>query len=218
MLQTLKGLIGLPVLAAIIYFGAQSLAVQVEAELRRGAERVVSQFGERLSNPELKVSGRDLAIEGMAVSEADRKQVMTLLSNLPEVRRLAVELKVAPTAVSPFVFSAKFGAGTLWLEGSAPYQDFEEINASAPGLFPGGAISNALAPASGAPRNFSAAIAAGLQALAEMRQGQLVISDRLVTLTSEAKPASTLVEALALRLPQGYGLVLQLTPPAAATP
>ena len=335
MLQTLKGLIGLPVLAGIVYFGAQSLAVQVEAALRGGAERVVSQLGEGLLNAKLQVSGRDLAIEGLVVSEADRDQAMTSLSKLPEVGRVigglrvlstvkpflldierhgsslvitgftppgkarvelrdllaklglkvedraewalgapqvfssltafaatqlealdsglarlsdanlslsgearpevdyakflhaaasppagskTVELKVVPAAASPFVFSAKFGAGTLRLEGSAPYQDLEEIRASAPSLFQGGAISDALAPAGGAPRNFSAAIAAGLQALAELGRGQLVISDRLVTLTGEAKPASNLAESLALRLPQGYGLILQLTTPAAATP
>jgi OOP family OmpA-OmpF porin len=335
MLQTLKGLIGLPVLAGIVYFGAQSLAVQVEAELRANSERAVSQLSEGLLNAKLKVSGRDLAIDGLAVSEADREKAIASLSNLPGVgkvggglrvlstvkpfllaierhgssavitgfappgntrsalrdllaklglkvedraewalgapeafsdlaafatARLAsldpglarlsdatlslsgearpevdyakfllaaasppagsktVELKVAPSAVSPFVFSAKLGAGGLRLEGSAPYQDLEELRASAPRLFHGGAISDALAPAGGAPRNFSAAVAAGLQALAELRQGELVISDRLVSLTGEAKPASALAESLALRLPQGYGLVLQLTPPSAATP
>jgi OOP family OmpA-OmpF porin len=218
MLQTLRGLIGLPVLAGIVYFGAQSLAVQVEAGLRASAERMVSQLGEGILDPKLRVAGRDLVIEGVAVSEADRDQAVALLSYLPEIRRLAVELKVAPAAMSPFVFSAKSGAGALRLEGSAPFQDLEGIRASAPSLFPGGAISDALAPASGAPRSFSAAIAAGLQALAELRQGQLIISDRLVTLTGEAKPASNLAESLALRLPQGYGLILQLTTPAAATP
>ncbi len=218
MLQTLKGLIGLPVLAAIVYFGVQSLAVQVETGLRRSAERVASQLGDALLDAKLQVSGRDLAIEGLAASEADRDRAIASFSNLPEVRRLAFELKVAPAAVSPFVFSAKFVAGSLRLEGSAPYQDIEAIRVAAPSLFPGTAISEAVTPARGAPRNFSAAVAAGLQALAELRQGELIISDRLVTLTSEAKPAGALAESLALRLPQGYGLILQQVPPAAAKP
>ena len=215
MLQTVKGLIGLPVLAGIVYFGAQSLAVQVETELRARAERVVSHLEERVSDPKLTVSGRDLALEGVAVSEADRDQALASLSNLPQIRRLAVDLKVAPAAVSPFVFSAKFEAGALRLEGSAPFQDLEAIRAFAPSLFPGKALSDALAPAGGAPRDFPLAIAAGLQALAELRQGQLIISDRLVTLASETKPAGHLAELLALRLPQGYGLILQQTAPAA---
>ena len=215
MLQTLKGLIGLPVLTGIVYFGAQSLAAQVETELRASAERVVSQLGERVSDIKLRVSGRDLALGGVAVSETYRAQALASLSNLPQIRRLAVELKVAPAAASPFVFSAKFGAGALRLEGFAPFQDLEAIRASAPSLFPGKVLSDALAPAGGAPRDFSAAITAGLQALAELRQGQLIISDRLVTLASDTKPAGHVAESLALRLPQGYGLILQQTAPAA---
>ena len=120
--------------------------------------------------------------------------------------------------MSPFVFSAKFGSGSLKMEGSAPYKDLEQIRALAPSLCQGAAISDALAPSGGAPREFSAAIAAGLGALAELRQGDLIISDRLVTLRGETKPASNPGAPLAMKLPQGYGLVLHLTTPAPATP
>jgi OmpA-OmpF porin, OOP family len=335
MLQTLKGLIGLPILAGIIYFGAQSLAAKFEAELSASAGRVVSNLGEGILNAKARTTGRDLRIEGLALSEADRARAMTAVSGLQGVGRVigeirvlgtakpfvldierhgpravitgfappgqtraqlrhalaelglevedhtdwangappvfaslaafaltqlgaldpgaarlsdatltlsgvtrpgvdypkflvaaaskpagvkTIELDVAPATLSPFVFSAKFGPGALKLEGSAPYKDLGEIRALAPSLSQGAAISDALAPAGGAPREFSAAIAAGLRALAELRQGELLISDRLVTLRGEAKPASKPGESLALKLPQGYGLVLQLTTPAAATP
>ena len=57
MLQTLKGLIGLPVLTGIVYFGAQSLAVQVETGLRgeRGAGGVATRG--RVLDAKLQVSG-----------------------------------------------------------------------------------------------------------------------------------------------------------------
>jgi OmpA-OmpF porin, OOP family len=335
MFQTLKGLIGLPLLAGIIYFGAQSLATKMEAELSEGSGRVLSNFGEGILNAKSQASGRDLTIEGLALSQADRDRAMTAISGLqgvgkvigeirvlgtakpfvldierhglravvtgfsppgqtraqlrhalaklglevedraewangappvfaslaafaltqlesldPGVARLSdatltlrgetrsgvdyakflaaaasppagakmIELDVAPTSVSPFEFSAKFGPGALKLEGSAPYKDLGEIRTLAPSLSQGAAISDALAPAGGAPREFTATIAAGLRALAELRQGELLISDRLVTLRGEAKPASKVGESLALKLPQGYGLVLQLTTPAAAAP
>jgi len=335
MLQSLKGLIGLPILAGIVYFASQSLAVRVEAELSKTAGRVVSNLGEGIFNVRTQVSGRDLTIQGLAVSEADRDRAMTAVSGLrgvgriigeiavlvtakpfvldierrgpravitgyappgqaraqlretlanlglrvedraewangaspffsslatfastqlgaldPGVARLSdttlslrgearpgvdyakllvtaasppagartVELDLAPAPVSPFVFSAKFGAGALRLEGSAPFKDLAKIRTVAPALCPGAAISDALAPAGGAPREFSAAIAAGLRVLTELRQGELLISDRLVTLKGEAILGSKLGESLALTLPQGYGLVLQLTEPAVATP
>jgi len=335
MLQTLKGLIGLPILAGIIYFGAQSLTAKFEAELSENAGRVLSNLGEGILNPKARASGRDLMIEGLALSEGDRDRAMTAVSGLqgvgkvlgevqvlgtakpfvldierrgpkalitgfappgqsraqlrhalaqlglevedraewangappvfaslaafaltqlgaldPGAARLSdatltlrgetlpgvdypkfliaaasgpagvktIELDVAPATVSPFVFSAKLGAGALKLEGSAPYRDLGEIRALAPSLCQGAAISDALAPSGGAPREFSAAIDAGLHALAELRQGELLISDRLVNLRGEAKPASKVGESLALKLPQGYGLVLQLTTPAAAAP
>ncbi|MFY9656211.1 MAG: hypothetical protein WAK01_06450 [Methylocystis sp.] len=164
-----------------------------------------------------RLSEATLSLSGEMRPEVDYAKFLSAAASPPAGSR-TVELKVAPAVVSPFIFSAKYGAGALRLEGSAPYQDLERIRASTPSLFPRGTISDALAPAGGAPRNFSAAIAAGLQALADLGRGQLIISDRLVTLTGEAKPAGNLAESLALRLPQGYGLVLQLTTPAAATP
>jgi OmpA-OmpF porin, OOP family len=335
MLQTLKALIGLPILAGIIYFGAQSVAAKVEADLGESASQALSGFGDGIFNARALASGRDVTIEGFALSQADQDRAMTAVSSLPGVGRAidatrlletrkpfvlslqregprvvitgftppgpasaqirqglaklglevedraewangapavfaslaafassqlgaldpgvvklsdatlslrgearpgvdygkllaaaaappagakTVELDVAPTPVSPFVFSAKFGSGSLKMEGSTPYKDLEQIRALAPSLCQGAAISDALEPAGGAPREFSAAIAAGLGALAELRQGDLIISDRLVTLRGEAKPASNPGAPLAMKLPQGYGLVLQLTTPAAATP
>ena len=335
MLQTLKGLIGLPILAGIIYFGAQSLTTKVEADLGQNAGRALSGLRDEIFYVKAQASGRDVTVEGFAVSQAGRDRAMTVVSSLPGVGRAidatrlletrkpfvlsmqrqgprvvitgsappgqfreqvgqalaklglevedrtewangapevfaslaafassqigaldpgvaklsdatlslrgearpgvdygkllvaaasppsgakTVELEVAPQPVSPFVFSAKFSSGSLRLEGAAPYKDIGQIRALAPSLSPGAAISDALAPAGGAPREFSAAIAAGIRALAELRQGDLIISDRLVTLVGERKPASNPGEWLALKLPQGYGLVLRLTTPAAATP
>jgi OOP family OmpA-OmpF porin len=335
MLQTLKGLIGLPILAAIIYFGAQSLTAKVEANLGESAGQALSGLGDGIIFAKAQASGRDVTIEGIAVSQAERDRVMAAVSSLPGVGKAidatrlletrkpfllsmqregprvvvtgfappgqareqitqalaklgldvenraewangapavfagladfassqigaldpgvavlsdatlslrgearpgvdygklvvaaaappagakTVELDIAPTAVSPFVFSAKFGSGSLKLEGSAPFKDLGKIQALAPSLYPGAAILDALAPAGGAPREFSAAIAAGLRTLAELRQGDLIISDRQVTLRGEASAASNLGESLALKLPQGYGLDLHLTTPAPAPP
>lgn len=335
MLQTLKGLIGLPVLAGIIYFGAQSLASKIEADLSERAGRALSGLGDGLLNARALAAGRDITIEGLAVSQADRDQALTAVSALeglgraidatrlleirkpfvlrmqrrgsqvaltgfappgkaraqlrqalaqlglevedrlewangappifssltdfassqigfldPGVAELSdatlslrgearrgvdygkllvaavsppagaktIELDVAPTAVSPFVFSAEFASSSLKLEGSAPYKEIGEIRALASSLSRGAAISDALAPAGGAPREIAAAIAAGLRALVGLRQGALIISDRLVTLSGEANPGANVGGALALELPQGYGLVLRLTTPVAATP
>ena len=116
------------------------------------------------------------------------------------------------------MFAAKFSANSLELEGVAPYRDLAEIQALAPSLSPGAATFRALAPAGGSPREFSAAVAVGLRALTRLAQGELVISDRLVTLSGEAKPGNNVGEELALKLPQGYGLVLRLTAPTLGTP
>ena len=335
MLQTLKGLIGLPVLAGIIYFGAQSLTFKIEADLGESAGRTLSGLGEGLLHAKARASGRDVTIEGVAVSQADRDKAMTAVSGLlglaraidatrlletqrpfvlslqrqgsrvaitgyvppgearaklsqaldrlglevedrvewangappvfaslavfassqigaldpgiaklsdatlslrgqarpgvdygkflvaaasPPVGAETIELEVAPADVSPFVLSAQSASGSLKLEGSAPYKDIGEIRGLTANFFPAIAIRDALAPAGGAPREFSAAVAAGLRALAELRQGDLVLSDRLVTLSGEVKPGASVGNALALALPQGYGLVLHLTAPVAGSP
>jgi hypothetical protein len=332
MLDALKGLIGLPILAGIIYVGAQSLTAKVEADFGESAARALSGLSDGIFHAKAQASGRDVTVEGFAVSQAGRDRAMTAVSSLPGIGRAidatrlletrkpfvlsmerqgprvvisgfappgqvreqigqalaklglevedraewangapavfpslaafassqigaldpglvklsdatvslrgqvrpgvdygkllvsaaappagakTVELDVTPATVSPFVFTAKLGSGSLKLEGTAPYKDLEQIRALAPSLGQGAAISDALAPAGGAPRDFSAAIAVGLRALAELRQGDLIISDRLVTLRGEAKPGSNPGESLALKLPQGYGLVLQMTTPAA---
>ena len=200
------------------------LTVEDRAEWALGAPEVFSSLAAFAAtqlgalDPELaKLSDATLSLSGEPRPDVDYAKFLVAAASPPAGSK-TVELKLAPAAVSPFVFSAKFDVGGLRLEGSAPYQDLEAIRASAPKLFQGVAISDALAPAGRAPRNFSAAIAAELQALAELGPGQLIISDRLVTLTGEAKPASNLAKSLALRLPQGYGLILQQTTPATATP
>jgi hypothetical protein len=335
MLQTLKGLIGLPVLAGIIYLGSENLASKVEADLNQSAVRALSGLGAGLFEAKARASGRDLTIEGLAVSQADRDKAVTAVSALEGIGRVfdatrllgtqrpfvlglqregsrvvfsgfappgearaklrqafaqlglevddraewangappvfpslavfasnqiaaldpgfarlsdatlslrgvarsgvdygkflvaaasppvgaeTIELEVAPATVSPFVFLAKSAAGSLTLERSAPYKDIAAIRRLAPNFYPGAAITDALAPAAGAPREYSAAIAAGLRALAELRQGDLLLSDRLVTLSGEAKPGASVGTALALALPQGYGLVLNLTAPVPGPP
>lgn len=125
MLQTLKGLIGLPILAGIIYFGAQSLTAKVEADLAENAGRALSGIRDEIFNVNAQASGRDVTVEGFAVSQAGRDRAMTAVSGLPGVGRAIDATRLLETR-KPFVLGLQRQGPRVVITGSAPPGQFRD--------------------------------------------------------------------------------------------
>ena len=168
----------------------------------------------KLASGKVALSDAGLTIEGegrqnvvAATLEADIK------AHLPEGFALA-KFSVSDGPPSPFSFSASLRNGALTLSGYAPDSGaIEDIRAAARSRIGGGAVTDTLAQAAGAPRNFAQAITASLPTLARLASGELVVSDTSVTLSGQAPFEGAIADIrkrLAAALPQGYASIVEL--------
>lgn len=199
----------------------QTLGLEVDdrAAFANGAPPVfaeLTQFAARrleaLDPGLVRLSDAAMTLEGDARPGADYQKLLADAQAAPKGARLE-RIDVERPSVSPFVFTARLGAGVLTLQGHAPSRAYEELRALAPKLAPNVAISEGVAPAGGAPKDFAQAAAAGLAALARLDSGELTLEDRSMSLTGHAGAGVEVADRLARALPQGYGLTLRIAKP-----
>lgn len=183
-------------------------APPVFAEMTQFAARQLASLDPGL----VRLSDAALTLEGDARPGADYQKLLAEAQAAPKGARLE-RFDVERPSVSPFVFTAKLGAGVLTLQGHAPSKAYEELRALAPKVAPNVAISEGIAPAGGAPKDFAQAAAAGLAALARLDSGELTLTDRSMSLAGHAPAGVEVADRLARALPQGYALTLQIVKP-----
>lgn len=149
-----------------------------------------------------KVRGRDIILEGLADGEAELARVMAALDAVEGRRVLRSRAEILETA-TPFRLHGRRGPhGSTW-EGDVPR---EAVRAELAAVI--GADSAAgLTLAAGAPdAAWGRAAEAAATALAKLEQGEVVLEDRAITLTGEARTPAELgaAQTALAALPEGY--------------
>jgi len=161
------------------WLGAVSFSLKQLSHLKRGSVRLLNVT---------------LRLEGEARSAADYAEVKKALAGpLPAGLGLSgVDLR--PPFADPFVFMADLGANSLSLSGSVPSEAArKQVRELSRQLFRRPGLDDRLELASGAPKNWEAAVAAALRALSRLESGKVALSGLAVTIQGIAPDKGTAV-------------------------
>ncbi|HHS89411.1 MAG TPA: hypothetical protein ENJ26_03500, partial [Rhodobacteraceae bacterium] len=159
---------------------------------------------------ETSVSGRDIVVRGLANGAEEHDSLLAALDAIRGRRVVVDELEVLETA-APYMFTSEKEAGAQTYAGNVP----SEAVRSEIGEIIGAELAQPLDLAAGAPdAQWQAAVARGLEALAVLEEGGLVVSDRTVTVAGKALTPIEKAEAEAIlaNLPDGYTAQADITP------
>jgi OOP family OmpA-OmpF porin len=161
------------------WLGAVSFGLKQLSHLKRGSAR--------LFNVALKVDGE-------ARSAADYVEVKKALAGpLPTGLTISGE-SIRPPIADPFIFVADLGTNALSLSGSVPSEDArQQLRELSRQLFRRPGLDDRLELASGAPKNWDAAVIAALRALSRLESGKIALSGLAVTIEGVAPDKGTAV-------------------------
>ena len=163
----------------------------------------------KLTRGKASLSDSALTISGETGSSTAYQAALAATKGLPAGLRLAAA-DIAPPAISPFAWSARFDGKSLVLEGYVPSEEARAaLLAAARAASPGVEIVDRLQIARGAPQNFVAAASAALKALAGLGSGQIGLSDMALSISGVARAGETaesFTAALEKLLPAGLKL------------
>jgi OOP family OmpA-OmpF porin len=149
-----------------------------------------------------------VTIEGQGRENVDAATITAdAKAHLPQGFELA-RVDVAAGPISPYVFSAHSREGALTLSGHVPDSAArEKIIEAAKRLFFRAAVTDNLAIAKGAPKQFVEGATAALRSLARLAEGRLALSGGEVSLEGAAlyqKAVADIEERLAASMPRGF--------------
>jgi hypothetical protein len=161
------------------WLGAVSFSLKQLSHLKRGSVRLLDVT---------------LKLEGEARSGADYLEVKKALAgSLPTGLGIA-GVALRPPLADPFVFVANLNANALSLSGSVPSEDArKQLRDLSRQLFRRPGLDDRLELASGAPKNWKAAVAAALRALSQLETGKIALSGLAVTIQGVAPDKGTAV-------------------------
>ncbi|WP_424361631.1 OmpA family protein [Methylocystis parvus] len=215
--QPRKWWIGLPVLAALVYFAGQSLTAQIEASLKADLAARLSIDPARIA-----VAGRDVTISG-ALSQ---KEIAALRAEAGARKIVAVgdagpsapSAASAPTAAAPsppprepYVFTATLGESFVALDGKLPSDALQKrAVALAAAAGAGLAVSDGTKIDAAPPQgDYAAALDVTLDALRRLASGKVSLADGRLAIEGQGREnvrAESLSTELKSRLPQGFEL------------
>ena len=172
-----------------------------EAAARFGLD-ALRQFDEgrvELADLSLDIAGRAKSIEAYG-------QLQRLRQSVPAGVELAA-LEIIPPAASPYVWTASFDGVSLALSGNVPDGELEaRLRALVPSNI---AVSTSLILASGAPAEFDGKVLELLQALLQLEQGQVTISDGTMVLRGAPESAAVADAVTAAVVKAGGSVTLE---------
>lgn len=150
------------------WLGGVSFALEQLSLMRRGA---------------IYLNGAGLAVAGVAETPAAYKKLKSALhENLPAGFQLASDKVMAPV-VSPYRWEARISANQLVLSGYVPSEETrEKIFRYAKAASPWMTLADRTEVAQGAPKDWARAVETGLDQLARLEDGGLIVRDMSLTL------------------------------------
>jgi OOP family OmpA-OmpF porin len=161
------------------WLGAVSFGLKQLSHLKRGSVRLFNV---------------DLKIDGEARSAADYLEVKKALAGPLPTGLTIASASIRPPIADPFVFVADLGANALSLSGSVPSEDSrQQVRELSRQLFRRPGLEDRLELASGAPKDWDAAVSAALRALSRLESGKIALSGLAVTIQGVAPDKGTAV-------------------------
>ncbi|SEQ03739.1 OmpA family protein [Thalassovita taeanensis] len=194
--------IGLAVLALGVagmgLWGSNHQATRMQARVADGAAAVGASS---VHGVETKVAGRDIYVAGLADGPQEHEALLTALDAVPGRRAVHDDLIVLEV-VTPFHLRAQRGAGGVTYDGVVPSEAARDTLAERIGA----TVAGGLPVAAGAPVGWVQAVEHGLDALDQLKTGDLSVSDQHLTLTGlAATPVEAgKAEAVLAELPEGF--------------
>ena len=164
-----------------------------------------------LKRGDVHLKNLDMWIAGEAEDVASYRVVKSALANnLPKGIKLTGDLVTAPL-VSPFTWSAQLADGRLVLSGYVPNEAAQaELLAAAKASFGSMIVVDQMQPGDGAPKAWSSAAVASLNALARLQTGSVEMKDAALVVSGLAGDA-TAAEAMRAALRTGLPASIKLT-------
>ncbi|MEP2889988.1 OmpA family protein [Tateyamaria sp.] len=198
---------GAVVVAGVVgtgWYGSANNAKTMQAEITNAAATAAQGT---IHPIETSVSGRDIAVSGIANSDAERDQILAAMDNLDGRRVVRDDLRVLETA-SPFQFEAVKGVDGTTHSGMIPTEAARVVIGERIGE-----DANELELMAGAPdANWGDSVDQGLNGLDALRGGTLSVADNVVSLSGDAlTPDHDAAARAALTdLPEGYSAAFDI--------
>jgi outer membrane protein OmpA-like peptidoglycan-associated protein len=169
-------------IAVLGLWGTWGFAPQIEGKLRSAAETALTDLGAQ-SDLTLTVSGRDIAIAGLALNTGGAAAVVAALNDVAGRRVVRTDLQDLPVA-APYVLTARKDGtaadGAITAEGVVPN---DATRASLAPIL--GDAAQGLTLAAGMPEDWDANAVAGVTALSLLQKGKLSVEGQTVVLSGE---------------------------------
>lgn len=191
---------------------------RIEGDLGSRAGAAFSAAGKDIQKQSVDVAGRDVTLAGQSLRDGAAAAAGEAVLKTDGVRMLNSVITAAPVQ-RPFVFTAERDGKSLTLAGFAPDEGVKsQWLAAAAAAFPGVSVVDQMRLAAGAPPQFEAIVAHGLQKLALLSTGKLALSDLSYSLQGQAEDSGAYANlaGLASALPGGARAgVIDIAPPPA---
>lgn len=204
---------GLIPLAVMWGFAAWNNTVPLEADLSARSAAAVKDTV--LDKTRITVAGRDVGFAAEAFSEEGRRAAVMAVENVPGVRLVDDQTRLAPEA-KPFVWNASRDVVRVTLSGSAPLPAVKGRLMEAARKDLGGVeVADEMGLARGAPPRFEAAALLLLNQIGKLKDGKITISDNTVHLSGMARELGgrEAIAAALKNLPDGFSAANEIQAP-----
>lgn len=206
MSQPQKWLVGLVPVAGLLLAAGLMQQPDVETDLAGKGAAALTASG--FSWAKVTMDGRDAVLTGEAPAPELRGMAVEATERVLGIRIVNDRTTVLPEA-KPYALSATLEGAKLIFSGSVPSAAMRaQVLDAARKSFPTAQIDDQLKLARGAPMAYLAGTGFGLGELAKLSNGQMVLTDQVLSLTGRAAdiPKYTDVRAKLASLPQGITL------------
>jgi OOP family OmpA-OmpF porin len=195
MYQPKKWWIGLPIVAALVYFAERSVTPAVEADIARRIEARLARAPGAIDNPQVSAKGRDVTVAGVGLAADEKSRAIADLRREDGVRALT-DSTSALVVAKPFVLTLERNGPKVTMTGNIPVAgEREKLRAeiAAAGL----EVADKTAHAAGAPTVFRDLAQFSARRLAELDPAKATLTDDSLAIAGEARSGADYDKAVA---------------------